>query len=53
MILNNDFNGAHKWNLGGLGREKTEGELRSDLLQWCECAGIESEAERLYIWGKK
>lgn len=50
MIPHNDFNGAHKWNLGGSGREKAEREreLRSDLLQWCECASIESEAQRLY-----
>lgn len=28
-------------------------ELRSDLLQWRECASVESEAERLYMWRKR
>lgn len=31
MIPNNDFNGAHKWNLGGLGREKTAKRTRGEI----------------------
>lgn len=41
MILNNDFNGAHKWNLGGAGREKGE-RRRCAPPQWSECESVRS-----------
>lgn len=46
MISNNDFNGAHKWNLGGLGHEKTAKRAPS---QWAECASPASH----YMYGAR